>query len=657
MPTFHGIPIETLHARMDDPAVKDWLVRQLTSRRPAAPRPDDALRAIFTPERLARFLETSTPAMASALLPTLPTDLFAGLKGALMNLALIGGGQTALHVPPLLVANDVTEGLGHLEDLLRAFTDQADDEADEDDEDFAEGLLTALQKLAPDHGRPLAERLLAEALVLDPLQRARLAIAYDLDVVNHLAEAFTFERLAPPVASPDAEPASVLAEALLGSERFTHYIHTPVDRRPASLHAVGLLFHADAPLTELDRLFAAIDDTDLPIVIDLLREAHTHSGHASCTTLLAVIERIDLDALDADQSSALLALALASVAEAWLLPAPSALTCPLAHLLDGMTAPLQPSPWRDVGAERLNLAPPHEVAALLADRMENATSFPEVFAVMDLLRAVSPAIAVATTLRWAHLPDAPSTPDPSVDPVAAALARWSELDTSQRFLLRDTLSEAPADLLVPFLVHNFEADRHDAPDLDLWCELAQTAPDPRLLPLLESQLHRHITAVGVAFDAVAALVAPDHPRRDEVREAAERALAPPSGPPSIELLLRCPACTDVNPYTFTHLTVEVALTGWKTHLPTSLACTSCGARGALAITPYADNVLEEELYRASTHYGTDDEGDSPLNIVMAQDEPSSPARPVQTVRSAPKISRNAPCPCGSGKKYKKCCGG
>ena len=26
------------------------------------------------------------------------------------------------------------------------------------------------------------------------------------------------------------------------------------------------------------------------------------------------------------------------------------------------------------------------------------------------------------------------------------------------------------------------------------------------------------------------------------------------------------------------------------------------------------------------------------------------------VRTSPKIERNAPCPCGSGKKYKKCCG-
>jgi SEC-C motif-containing protein len=31
-------------------------------------------------------------------------------------------------------------------------------------------------------------------------------------------------------------------------------------------------------------------------------------------------------------------------------------------------------------------------------------------------------------------------------------------------------------------------------------------------------------------------------------------------------------------------------------------------------------------------------------------------RTVQFVRSSPKIGRNVPCPCGSGKKYKKCCG-
>ncbi|MDV2479406.1 MAG: SEC-C metal-binding domain-containing protein, partial [bacterium] len=32
------------------------------------------------------------------------------------------------------------------------------------------------------------------------------------------------------------------------------------------------------------------------------------------------------------------------------------------------------------------------------------------------------------------------------------------------------------------------------------------------------------------------------------------------------------------------------------------------------------------------------------------------ARPETYRREGPKIGRNEPCPCGSGKKYKRCCG-
>jgi len=38
-------------------------------------------------------------------------------------------------------------------------------------------------------------------------------------------------------------------------------------------------------------------------------------------------------------------------------------------------------------------------------------------------------------------------------------------------------------------------------------------------------------------------------------------------------------------------------------------------------------------------------------------ESKKPAeRPPTPVRSGPKVGRNDPCPCGSGKKYKACCG-
>jgi len=36
---------------------------------------------------------------------------------------------------------------------------------------------------------------------------------------------------------------------------------------------------------------------------------------------------------------------------------------------------------------------------------------------------------------------------------------------------------------------------------------------------------------------------------------------------------------------------------------------------------------------------------------------SASARTSKPRRNAPKVGRNDPCPCGSGKKHKKCCGG
>ena len=51
-----------------------------------------------------------------------------------------------------------------------------------------------------------------------------------------------------------------------------------------------------------------------------------------------------------------------------------------------------------------------------------------------------------------------------------------------------------------------------------------------------------------------------------------------------------------------------------------------------------------------------DENGNPLQMQMPEEveEDSEPQIPYQ--RESAKIGRNDPCPCGSGKKYKKCCG-
>ena len=45
-----------------------------------------------------------------------------------------------------------------------------------------------------------------------------------------------------------------------------------------------------------------------------------------------------------------------------------------------------------------------------------------------------------------------------------------------------------------------------------------------------------------------------------------------------------------------------------------------------------------------------------LNAVNNNKKVIDFAREANTISQSNKISRNAPCPCGSGKKYKKCCG-
>jgi len=42
--------------------------------------------------------------------------------------------------------------------------------------------------------------------------------------------------------------------------------------------------------------------------------------------------------------------------------------------------------------------------------------------------------------------------------------------------------------------------------------------------------------------------------------------------------------------------------------------------------------------------------------VVSEDDAPIPDAPVEQAHAERTVGRNDPCPCGSGKKYKKCCG-
>jgi preprotein translocase subunit SecA len=68
------------------------------------------------------------------------------------------------------------------------------------------------------------------------------------------------------------------------------------------------------------------------------------------------------------------------------------------------------------------------------------------------------------------------------------------------------------------------------------------------------------------------------------------------------------------------------------------------------------DAINEMEWWASFHH--EDSRPSPMPKIKTsvdRPEPASDAAPQPIVRN-PKIGRNDLCPCGSGKKYKKCCG-
>lgn len=50
-----------------------------------------------------------------------------------------------------------------------------------------------------------------------------------------------------------------------------------------------------------------------------------------------------------------------------------------------------------------------------------------------------------------------------------------------------------------------------------------------------------------------------------------------------------------------------------------------------------------------------EEGDRYKKTLPGEDDEPLP-EPVETIHAEKQVGRNDPCPCGSGKKHKKCCG-
>jgi preprotein translocase subunit SecA len=67
-----------------------------------------------------------------------------------------------------------------------------------------------------------------------------------------------------------------------------------------------------------------------------------------------------------------------------------------------------------------------------------------------------------------------------------------------------------------------------------------------------------------------------------------------------------------------------------------------------------EDMPQEQIHQLFGQFDEAEFTEEPAESILVENEQEIPA--VTFRRNQPKVGRNDPCPCGSGKKYKKCCG-
>jgi preprotein translocase subunit SecA len=83
------------------------------------------------------------------------------------------------------------------------------------------------------------------------------------------------------------------------------------------------------------------------------------------------------------------------------------------------------------------------------------------------------------------------------------------------------------------------------------------------------------------------------------------------------------------------------------------------ASSVMAFEEFLKSIPKTTTHQTDTSFGGSGPpapgGKSPSDMVTEATEAGEKTR-AKPIRSGPKVGRNDPCPCGSGKKYKFCCG-
>ena len=257
---------------------------------------------------------------------------------------------------------------------------------------------------------------------------------------------------------------------------------------------------------------------------------------------------------------------------------------------------------------------------------------------------------------------------PSVEP--QLLDAWHKREAPIKSWLGPILSVIGGEATVDHFVSELHSRRACLDKLKDWCETVRHRPHKKFLTAISKETRRKLYEVDELLAHQCLLLDECHPRLEtalsRVHERIHRIDVHNGGrndvtsanTNTLTLEFRCTLCGDENRYAISKAIVKLDNKSKPlVKLPDTPPCLSCGRKSELEALQMNGIALFAELAKKEA---LGPEYCGPLQLKT----PNPPPERIDSGRlthrlfkkkKRSKVGRNSPCPCGSGKKYKKCC--
>jgi hypothetical protein len=607
--------------KLNDPILMSWAVRRYEH---AQVRNSDLCRSIeeawFHNLALRHWIDSDDHEVLEQLFRILPSRLFVGLRPEIVErwgAWSDGVGARAVGVLmecPLetvlpLIARHIESNLLDLEKtagVIGAITDLPSTNASQLVDDATARLL----KL---EGARFTKRMLLQALL-----RPTAVVRHE----NMVRLIETCARATPDNEREGRQLLLAVYSAIFGSDALRQKARELThDGELPPFRSLRSLFRSGAPLDECDRILFGPDPW--PGARDFLAKHRAMSP--STETAFATIEA--MQSLSTLEPADMACFAIGAVLQGFELDEIDVSGLSMDEALNVLAQDLSDNRHSRQLTQRLRSFPPQDLARAVTERMpavQNEWGGVHLAAMAGELRLIDTIPMLIDSLdqeSGAFLSEAAEKSLVQIGEPAelALIAKWDELDDSQRIYGRGVLEAIGGERTCRFAVERFGELFRD--DHNLWCELAEAVPDKELIEVLEPETRRKQPVIDECFYRLCVLTGYEPRNLADIRERVmahrvlKRQAASATGnfhnlDDSITLTLKCERCGDVNRYEVKSLITAPSNADSSRTAETpyfvgdDLRCASCGMAADFELTNEARMQVIAALIRYAVRRGT-----------------------------------------------------